>query len=92
MVFHPSYGELKIDLLTTLIHDYFHQVFQHKTMITNIHPNYRHLQDFAFVFEQSVILHILLVTSERFIAVVYPLLHYRVTKSVNPPFWKTFLV
>ena len=52
-------------------------VFQHGTMITNIHPAYRDLQDLAYVFEMSVILHILLVTGERFLAVVWPLSHYQ---------------
>ena len=28
-------------------------VFQHGTMITNIHPAYRYLQDLAYVFEMS---------------------------------------
>ena len=71
-------------------------VFQHQTMITNIHPDYRqahplqlkvllmslslycrYLQDLAYVFELAVILHILLVTAERGLAVVWPLWHYR---------------
>ena len=34
-------------------------------MVTNIHSSYRFLQDFAFVFEMSVILHILLLSIER---------------------------
>ena len=56
-------------------------VFQHQTMITNIHPAYRYLQDLAYVFEMSVILHILLVTAERFVAVTWPLWHYTITRS-----------
>ena len=60
-------------------------VFQHETMITNINPAYRYLQDLAYVFEMSVILHILLVTVERFVAVVWPLWHYRMTRSGDPP-------
>ena len=60
-------------------------VFQHGTMITNIHPAYRYLQDLAYVFEMSVILHILLVTVERFLAVVWPLWHFRMTRSGSLP-------
>ena len=60
-------------------------VFQHEPMITNINPAYRYLQDLAYVFEMSVILHILLVTVERFVAVVWPLWHYRMTRSGSPP-------
>ena len=42
-------------------------------MITNINPDYRYLQDFAFVFEMSVILHILLVTTDRLDIIPIPL-------------------
>ena len=42
------------------------QVFQHQTMITNVNPNYRYIQDFAFVFELNVILHILMLSIERY--------------------------
>ena len=52
-------------------------VFKHETMITNLHPDYRYVQDLAYVFELSVILHILLVTVERLVAVVWPLWYYR---------------
>ena len=44
-------------------------------------PGYRYLQDLAYVFEMSVILHILLVTAERFVAVTWPLWHYTITRS-----------
>ena len=44
-------------------------VFQHGTMVTNINPHYRYVQDLAYVFEMSVILHILLVTLDRWVAV-----------------------
>ena len=42
------------------------QVFHHATLVTNIDKNLRHIQDLAFVFEMSVILHILLITIDRY--------------------------
>jgi len=56
-------------------------VFHHATLITNIDKNLRHIQDLAFVFEMSVILHILLITIDRYCAILHPIKHYKVVKA-----------
>lgn len=66
-------------------------VFQHGTMVTNINPHYRYVQDLAYVFEMSVILHILLVTLDRWVAVTWPVWHYQTTRAGSPPVKKILL-
>eukprot|EP00092_Neocalanus_flemingeri_P028036 GFUD01030439.1.p1 GENE.GFUD01030439.1~~GFUD01030439.1.p1 ORF type:complete len:338 (-),score=96.64 GFUD01030439.1:203-1216(-) len=63
-------------------------VFTHSTTITSIDKNWRHVQDLAFVFEMSVILHILLITLDRYTAILHPLAHYKVFSSNTFSTWK----
>eukprot|EP00090_Calanus_glacialis_P007402 TRINITY_DN15843_c0_g1_i10.p1 TRINITY_DN15843_c0_g1~~TRINITY_DN15843_c0_g1_i10.p1 ORF type:complete len:442 (-),score=115.12 TRINITY_DN15843_c0_g1_i10:64-1389(-) len=65
-------------------------VFLHSTIITNIDRDLRHIKDLAFVFEMSVILHILLITADRYTAILHPLAHYKVFKSGGFSLWKVF--
>eukprot|EP00092_Neocalanus_flemingeri_P076523 GFUD01094936.1.p1 GENE.GFUD01094936.1~~GFUD01094936.1.p1 ORF type:complete len:342 (-),score=92.48 GFUD01094936.1:417-1313(-) len=63
-------------------------VFRHSTSLTGIDRNLRHIQDLAFVFEMSVILHILCITINRYIAMVHPLYHYKVFNYNTFSTWK----
>eukprot|EP00092_Neocalanus_flemingeri_P028037 GFUD01030440.1.p1 GENE.GFUD01030440.1~~GFUD01030440.1.p1 ORF type:complete len:342 (+),score=79.18 GFUD01030440.1:770-1795(+) len=63
-------------------------VFRHSISLTGIDRNLRHIQDLAFVFEMSVILHILCITIDRYIAMVHPLYHYKVFNYNTFSTWK----